>query len=45
MPEDEPAWLVFMDLKDITELVTASVYSDESIAYLESKISQYRQRC
>lgn len=44
VPEDEPAWHVLMDLKDITKLVTASVHSNESIAYLESKISKYRQR-
>ncbi|TKS64894.1 hypothetical protein D9C73_027686 [Collichthys lucidus] len=33
-----------LDLKDIVELVVAPVHSDESIAYLECKISEHRQR-
>lgn len=44
MPENEPAWLVLMDLKDIVELVVAPVHTDESISYLESKIVEHRQR-
>lgn len=44
VPEDEPAWLVLMDLKDITELVVAPVHSDDSLAFLESKITEHRQR-
>lgn len=44
MPENEPAWLVLMDLKDIVELVVAPVRTDESISYPESKIVQHRQR-
>lgn len=44
VPENEPAWLVLMDLKDIVELVVAPVHTDESISYLESKIVEHRQR-
>ena len=44
VPEDEPAWLILMDLKDITELVVAPVHSDDSLAFLESKILEHRQR-
>lgn len=38
VPEDEPAWLLILTLKDIVELVVAPVHSDESIAFLEFKI-------
>lgn len=44
VPEDEPAWLVLMDLKDIIELVVAPVHSDDCISYLESKIIEHRHR-
>lgn len=44
VPEDDLAWLVLMDLKDIVELVVAPVHTDESISYLESKIVEHRQR-
>lgn len=44
MPENEPAWLVLMELKDIVELVVALVHTDESISYLKSKIVEHRQR-
>ena len=44
IPEHEPVWQVLLDLKQIVELVVAPVHSDESIAYLESKISDHRQR-
>lgn len=44
VPEDEPAWLLLMDLKDIVELVVAPVHTDESISYLEIKIVDHRQR-
>lgn len=42
--QDEPIWHVLLDLKDIVELAVAPVHSDESIAYLECKISEHRQR-
>lgn len=44
VPNDEPAWLVLMDLKDITDIVVAPVHSDDSLAFLESKIIEHRQR-
>lgn len=44
VPENEPAWVVLMVLKDIVELVVALVHTDESISYLESKIVEHRQR-
>ena len=43
IPEHEPAWQVLLDLKEIVELVVAPVHN-ESIAYLECKISDHRQR-
>jgi len=44
VPSDEPAWQVILDLKDIAELVVAPVHCLESIAYLECKISEHRER-
>ena len=44
IPEDEPAWKVILDLKDIVELVVAPVHCDESVAYLEFKISGHRRQ-
>lgn len=44
IPEHEPVWQVLLDLKQIVELVVAPVHSDESIAYLQSKISDHRRR-
>lgn len=44
IPEDEPAWKVILDLKDIVELVVAPVHFEESVAYLECKISEHRER-
>lgn len=44
LPEDEPAWQVILDLKDIVELVVAPVHTDETIAYLEARIYDHRQR-
>lgn len=44
IPEDDSAWQVLMTLKDIVELVMAPVHTNESIGYLESKISEHRYR-
>lgn len=44
VPEDEPAWSIILNLKDIVELVVAPVHSDESIAFLEFKICEHRDR-
>lgn len=38
------AWQILLDLKDIVELVVAPTHTDESIAYLECKISEHRQK-
>lgn len=43
LPEDEPAWQVILDLKEIVELVVAPVHTDETIAYLEAKVYDHRQ--
>lgn len=44
VPEGEFAWEILLDLKDIAELVVAPEHTDESIAYLESKITDHRQK-
>lgn len=44
VPEHEPVWQVLLDLKQIVELVVSPLHSEESITYLESKISDHRQR-
>ena len=44
IPEDEPAWKVILDLNDVVELVVVPVHCDKSVAYLEYKISEHRQR-
>lgn len=44
VPEDELAWKVILDLKEIVELVVAPVHTDETIAYLDVKLSEHRQR-
>lgn len=44
VPEDEPAWLLILDLKDIVELVVSPVHSDEPVAFLEFKICEHRHR-
>lgn len=44
MPENDPARLLLMTLKDIIELIVSPVHTDETISYLESKIVEHRQR-
>lgn len=44
VPEDELAWQVLLDLKEIVELVVAPVHTKETIAYLDIKVSEHRQR-
>ncbi len=44
IPLNDPAWLLLMSLKDIIELVVAPVHNKESVAYLDSKISEHRHR-
>jgi len=42
VPTDEPAWKILTDLKDIVDLVVSPVHTEESIAYLNFKISEHR---
>ncbi len=44
--EDKKIFLlhILMDLKDITELIVAPIHSDDSLAFLEGKILEHRQR-
>lgn len=42
VPEDCKVWGILMDLKDIVELLCSSTFSEESLCYLESKISDHR---
>lgn len=44
IPEGDSAWQVLLTLKDIVELVVASVHTLETIAYLDFKISEHRDR-
>nr|XP_020445017.1 uncharacterized protein LOC109953925 [Monopterus albus] len=44
VPEDEMAWQILMDLKDIVELLVSPTHTEDSIAYLECKISEHRKR-
>ncbi|XP_030248211.1 uncharacterized protein LOC115566456 isoform X2 [Sparus aurata] len=44
IPEGDSAWQVLLTLKDIVELVVAPVHTPETIAYLDFKISEHRDR-
>ena len=44
VPVGEPAWEILMDLKEIVELSVSSFHTDKTIAYLDSKISDHRQK-
>ena len=44
VPESDSAWQVLMTLKDIVELAVAPVHTVETIAYLDFKISEHRDR-
>lgn len=43
IPENDPAWEILMDLKDIVELVVSTKFSEETLGYLESKIAEHRK--
>lgn len=43
VPENDDAWSVILDLKDIVELLASSTFSDESLCYLDAKISEHRK--
>lgn len=42
VPEDDAAWNVLMDLKDMVELIICPEFTDESIQYLQMKIQDHR---
>ncbi len=44
IPEDELAWQVILDLKEIVQLAVAPAHTDETIAYLDIRVSEHRQR-
>lgn len=44
VPESEPAWHLLMDLKDIAELVISPFHTDDTIQYLDTKISEHSHR-
>lgn len=43
VPEDDDAWSAIVELKDIVELLTSSSFTDESMCYLDAKISEHRK--
>lgn len=42
VPEQDGAWTVLMDLKEVVELMLCPVFTDESIQYLQMKIQDHR---
>ncbi|KAK7898452.1 hypothetical protein WMY93_019305 [Mugilogobius chulae] len=44
IPEDEEAWQLLLDLKDIVELVVCPVHTDDTIAFLQSRIYDHNHR-
>lgn len=44
IPQGDPAWQVLMSLKGITELVVSPKFTEESICYLDTLISEHRHR-
>ena len=43
VPEDDDAWSVILELKDIVEILASSSFTDESLCYLDAKISEHRK--
>lgn len=43
VPDDEPAWQLILNLKDIVILVVTPIHCAETIVYLEFKISEHQQ--
>lgn len=41
IPETNRAWQLLMDLKDIVELVVSPKFSEDSLCYLKTKISDH----
>ncbi|XP_053097175.1 uncharacterized protein LOC128320857 [Pangasianodon hypophthalmus] len=43
VPERDEAWAILMDLKEIVQLVLSPSFTEESIQYMQTKISDHRQ--
>lgn len=43
VPEEDETWAVLMDLKEIEQLVLSPSFTEESIQYMHTKISDHRQ--
>lgn len=43
VPENDDAWSLILELKDIVEILASSAFTDESICYLEAKIFEHRK--
>ncbi len=44
IPEGDPTWEVLLVLKDKVELIVSHVHTEETICYLDSRISEHKQR-
>lgn len=44
IPEADPAWELLLVLRDIVELVVNQVHTEETIFFLDSKISEHKHR-
>ena len=42
--ESKPGWHLLMDLEDIVELVVSPFQTDDTIRYLDTKISEHRHK-
>lgn len=43
IPEGDKTWAKLMDLKEIVQLVLSPSFTEESIQYMQSKMSDHRQ--
>ena len=43
VPENEDAWCVVLELKDIVELLASFAFTEKSWCYLDAKISEHRK--
>lgn len=43
VPEGDETWAILMDLKEIVQLVLSPSFTEESIQYMQTKISDHRQ--
>ncbi|XP_039660298.1 uncharacterized protein LOC120561302 [Perca fluviatilis] len=43
VPEGDKVWAILMDLKEIVQLVLSPSFTEESIQYMQTKISNHRQ--